>query len=845
MKKLYFLYLLLVSTTLLGQAPIITMISDGDCSGGQPKVVEIYASGTVDFSNYSLEKSANGGAFGGALSLAPLGVLTDEFAYVHYDDVAFGTEYPNATNTLATTAQAVNFNGDDAIRIVDGGSNVIDQYGEEVDGTGTAWEYMDGYAKRLDQETPNGGAFDPANWNINNGALNGLGTCQGGTDTYETIIGTGSFQPNTTPTLSASPSTLTGFTQFVGTPSAEQSFDVSGVNLTADVTLTVTTGDYEISETSGTGFGTSITLTQSGGSVGPTTIYVRLNGPAAQSPANGDITISSTGATDEIVTLEGEILNPAPTVFASPSSLSGFSHFVGTPSAEQTIDVSGEYLTDDITVTAPTNYEVSTTSGTGFGNSVTLTQSGGTVTSTTIYVRLNGPAANYSQTGDIVVSSTGANNETVALDGETLAYTLYPIGAVTTVDGQGVADSAGVYVELRGVVHCIDFDGNDGYSFTIIDGPGDGINVFNFNDVDGYVVTEGDSIGVKGQIDQFNGLIQVFAEEITLFSQGNAIVTPTVVTALDESTESQYVTLENLSLVNNEATWPANGNVDVTDGNNNYVIRIDADSPLAGTSTPNGPFDATGLGGQYDSSSPFDSGYQLFPCSVNPLCNVDVTTATTNATATANATGTGVTYQWIDCDNNNSPISGETDQSFTATTTGNYAVVITDGPCTDTSDCVNLEVCNVDVTTSTTDATITANATGLTYQWVDCDNTYEVIQGETGQSFTASANGNYAVIVTDGLCSDTSDCVTINSIGLEEEQMNISLYPNPVQEELSISSDGLTMSAVQVISVTGKVIFEQPITGTELKINTSSWNTGVYFVKVNVGTRSKIIKVIK
>jgi len=51
MKKLYFLMVAIMVTSLsFGQSPIITIISDGDCSGGNPKMVEIYADGMVDFS---------------------------------------------------------------------------------------------------------------------------------------------------------------------------------------------------------------------------------------------------------------------------------------------------------------------------------------------------------------------------------------------------------------------------------------------------------------------------------------------------------------------------------------------------------------------------------------------------------------------------------------------------------------------------------------------------------------------------------------------------------------------------------------------------------------------------
>lgn len=50
----------------------------------------------------------------------------------------------------------------------------------------------------------------------------------------------------------------------------------------------------------------------------------------------------------------------------------------------------------------------------------------------------------------------------------------------------------------------------------------------------------------------------------------------------------------------------------------------------------------------------------------------------------------GATYQWIQCNNNNLPIAGETNQAFTATVNGSYAVIVTLGSCSDTSACVNI-----------------------------------------------------------------------------------------------------------------------------------------------------------
>ena len=125
-------------------------------------------------------------------------------------------------------------------------------------------------------------------------------------------------------TITLSTSSFTGFSYEEGSgPSAEQTFTVEGSDLTDDIILTPPT-NYEITETTGSGFGSSITLTQSGGSVSTTTIYVRLKaGLSIGTYNNEDITASSTGATDQNVTCDGEVVCPsvsAPTATAATSA---------------------------------------------------------------------------------------------------------------------------------------------------------------------------------------------------------------------------------------------------------------------------------------------------------------------------------------------------------------------------------------------------------------------------------------------------------------------------------------------------------------------------------------------
>ena len=242
MKNFYILLVAIMVTTFsFAQGPIITMISDGDCSGGTPKVLEIYANGTVDFTMYSLENQTNSNTtWGNTLDLSTLGTVTDSFVYVFKDATGgiFTTEFVSATATLEDTGSTMNFNGDDRIRIIETASGtVIDQFGAEgVDGTGSAWEYKDGFSKRNNATNANAGVFSAANWTTTNSGLDGQGGCQGGT-LFETIIGLGTYTPPT----GNEPAALV-----IGTPSEGQ------VVPTGDVTVNFAVTNFDVGAADGT-----------------------------------------------------------------------------------------------------------------------------------------------------------------------------------------------------------------------------------------------------------------------------------------------------------------------------------------------------------------------------------------------------------------------------------------------------------------------------------------------------------------------------------------------------------------------------------------------------------------
>ena len=197
----------------------------------------------------------------------------------------------------------------------------------------------------------------------------------------------------------------------------------------------------------------------------------------------------------------------------------------------------------------------------------------------------------------------------------TLVYTAADIADIIMLDADLAPTNEGTLYEITGVVYGVDLDGNAGLSFTIIDETA-GMNIFNFNDVDDYVVTEGDEITVKGKIDFFNGLLELFADSIKVNSQNNTLKAPTVVSAPSEATESDFITLEKVWVTNDTITvWPNNGNVELTNEDmDTFQIRIDRDIPgIVGMPVEFDTMTITGIGGQFDNRAPYNEGYQIFP----------------------------------------------------------------------------------------------------------------------------------------------------------------------------------------------------------------------------------------
>lgn len=226
------------------------------------------------------------------------------------------------------------------------------------------------------------------------------------------------------PTINISTSTLSNFGYVFGNgPSAEQStLTVSGTNLIGNITVSAPT-DYEISKTSGSGYASSLTFTPSSGSVSTQTVYVRLKSGLNIGSYNENIAFTASSAVTKYVDCEGAVSTS--TVIVSTTTLAGFIYNLnGGPSGYQSFTVSGQNLSGNIILTAPTNFAISTSAGGTYGSTLTLTRSGSSVANTTIYAKMNSGLAvgTYGPT-NLTITSTGAVTQNIACSGTVVGST--------------------------------------------------------------------------------------------------------------------------------------------------------------------------------------------------------------------------------------------------------------------------------------------------------------------------------------------------------------------------------------------------------------------------------------
>ena len=180
----------------------------------------------------------------------------------------------------------------------------------------------------------------------------------------------------------------------------------------------------------------------------------------------------------------------------------------------------------------------------------------------------------------------------------------------------GRADSVGVSCFLKGIIQSGNI-GTTALSYSLYDFSG-AITVVNAKTVK-YLPRNGDSIMVLGTVGQTNGLTIITVDSVNILARNQTTKAATVVTKLDEVSESDLVQLKNLSLVD-YLLWDtiATANkvsftVQATDGTNTYNVQIIRSSDVYFMPAPKYKFNLTGIGSQNDPSNRPLTNYLIIP----------------------------------------------------------------------------------------------------------------------------------------------------------------------------------------------------------------------------------------
>lgn len=191
-------------------------------------------------------------------------------------------------------------------------------------------------------------------------------------------------------------------------------------------------------------------------------------------------------------------------------------------------------------------------------------------------------------------------------------------------------------------------------------------------------------------------------------------------------------------------------------------------------------------------------------------------------------------YTWID---GNTYTTSNNTATYTLPSTSGCDSVIT----------LDLTINTVDVSVTQNGDFLSADETGATYQWIDCQTITPII-GATNQFYSATANGDYAVIVTKNGCSDTSACFTVSGLGISDTNFGTALkaYPNPTKGHFSVDLGEYYQNiSIQLLDLTGKLIQSNTYFEGQNFDLTIDEPAGVYLLRIESEDKHAIVRLVK
>jgi len=179
---------------------------------------------------------------------------------------------------------------------------------------------------------------------------------------------------------------------------------------------------------------------------------------------------------------------------------------------------------------------------------------------------------------------------------------------------------------------------------------------------------------------------------------------------------------------------------------------------------------------------------------------------------------------------------------------GTYNYVYTNAAGCDSTVMLSLIIETLSPEITSDGMTLTAFPAGASYQWIDCASNDPPIAGATGETFTPTVSGTYAVEITDGACTKTSDCVAIMVTSVKENLFEgLSYAPNPVEDVLQINfGENQESLSLMLTDLSGKQINSQLYNNTNtIIVEAFNLPKGLYFITIQSEAKRQSIKFVK
>lgn len=134
---------------------------------------------------------------------------------------------------------------------------------------------------------------------------------------------------------------------------------------------------------------------------------------------------------------------------------------------------------------------------------------------------------------------------------------------------------------------------------------------------------------------------------------------------------------------------------------------------------------------------------------------------------------------------------------------------------------------------------------GYTYQWIDITNGVE-IEGAIYDSFQPSYNSQYAVEVTNELCTTLSNNLNM-TLQLKDIESQMSIAPNPFSDEIHLNfNKEVKQVRIRIVNAQSQIVFSKNYAHTSnVAIQGGYLEAGVYFMTIYDGRQVVTKKILK